>query len=288
MTTYLRLLPEQLPEIAEWIANLNKQNTHHIGFCGTDASALLNDFQEDFIQDELTTLVGQFEQDQLVGLIGFDCDDETAEVWGPFHLNHSVSDSVALWQFARNEFSELQTFLFFLHAENTAQQQVMSEIHADFRGKHLYYVRPRDGFDSSRDSLTYVFQDADQEALLKMHSTEFPDTYYDTQTLINRSTSPDHLLLMAKLDGASVGYAYVEKAPDEHSAHLEYLAIAPAFRGQGLGYRWLSAVLAEVFTDERVQHVTLTVSTDNEAANPLYEKVGFQKENELWFYKLGQ
>lgn len=287
MTTYRRLLPEELPQAAEWVANLNIQTPHHIGFCGSTASDILQDFQDDFITGEQTTLVAHYEQDQLVGLIGLDIDDDSAEVWGPFQLHHSVSDSLALFEFTRNEFPEIQTFLFFLHADNQAQQQAVTEIGAEFRGKHLYYVLPRERVSPLSDSLIHAFQEMDKEALERMHASAFPDTYYDTQTLIERSASPDHLLLMAKLDGASIGYAYVEKAPDEQSAHLEYIAIDPAYRGKGLGKRWLQSVLSETVRDDRIQQVTLTVNIDNEAANPLYEKVGFQKDKELWFYKLG-
>lgn len=287
MTTYRRLLPEELPEAAEWVANVNKQTPHHIGFCGTAASDILQDFQEDFITGEQTALVAHYEQDQLVGLIGLDMDDDLAEVWGPFHLHHSVSESLALFEFTRNEFSEVQTYLFFLHADNAAQQQAVTEIGAEFKGKHLYYVLPRESVYAPSANLIQVFQETDKEALEGMHASAFPDTYYDTQTLIERSASPDHLLLMAKLNGASIGYAYIEKAPDEQSAHLEYIALDAAYRGKGLGKRWLQSVLSETFADDRIQQVTLTVSIDNEAANPLYEKVGFQKDKELWFYKLG-
>jgi ribosomal protein S18 acetylase RimI-like enzyme len=73
---------------------------------------------------------------------------------------------------------------------------------------------------------------------------------------------------------------------DENTAHLEYIAIAPEFRGLGLGTALLKEVLTDIFSYDEVQQITLTVNNTNDQANYVYFKAGFQKKDLLWSFIL--
>ncbi len=81
--------------------------------------------------------------------------------------------------------------------------------------------------------------------------------------------------------GEIVGLAMVSLRPEllslEPSAHLEALAVAPGFEGQGLGHRLIEA--AEV--DARAngaETMTLHVFAVNTRARRLYERAGYDGE----------
>lgn len=284
MTTYIRLAASQLEMAAEWLANINSQTTSHSGYCGTSKEEILKSLHEDFVEGELTSLVAGLEGEAIVGLIGFDSEDGFAEVWGPFSLSSNPKETLALWNFATNEFPQLQTFSFFIHKDNRTQQEFMDTLQATFRGKHLYY-RLHQPTKTASHKLTFkTYSNQDVQEFVELHDTEFPDTYYDAKTILERSLQQGHPLYFAYFEKSFVGYSYFEEGTD--SIHLEYFALNSGYRGQGLGEELLRVTLDQVTSAGKFASVTLTVDLLNNAANPLYEKVGYQVENELWHYRL--
>lgn len=68
--------------ISNFIAQYNSNPKNHIGYCGLNkdeiASCLGND------QNLLLSFTLVYHDDVLVGLLGYDYYDNTAELWGPF------------------------------------------------------------------------------------------------------------------------------------------------------------------------------------------------------------
>lgn len=286
MMQFKQLKPHELNEAAQFIARLNKVKSHHIGYCGTEYDNILADLMSDFMTDDSTSICALYEKEEIIGLIGLDIDDSTAEIWGPFHTHQDFSLQMELWQFMTSQFPEVSTFLFFIVAENMMQQQFLERLNATKTGEHSYFFleRNQEIDTSSESSRPYVSEDfAEFEAI---HSSAFPKTYYDAETVVKRSGQANNELIVFKTDDHMQGYGYFEKNPEEGSAHLEYIGIAEQFRGQGLGKRLLKDLLAIIFSDDQIHQVTLTVNLDNQEANPLYEAVGFHKRDELWSYRL--
>ena len=83
-----------------------------------------------------------------------------------------------------------------------------------------------------------------------------------------------HYLVALQGEDVVVGYAGLCDYPDE--AFVQTLAVAPHAQGRGLGRRLLEALLAEA--QRRGQHaVSLEVRADNERAQRLYARHGFQR-----------
>ena len=75
-------------------------------------------------------------------------------------------------------------------------------------------------------------------------------------------------------DGTVVGYAGLCDYPDE--AFVQTLAVAPAAQGKGLGARLLTALLEEA-ARRRQRVVSLEVRADNDPAQRLYARHGFER-----------
>ena len=83
-----------------------------------------------------------------------------------------------------------------------------------------------------------------------------------------------HYLVALQGEDVVVGYAGLCDYPDE--AFVQTLAVAPHAQGRGLGRRLLEALLVEA--QRRGQHaVSLEVRADNEPAQRLYARHGFQR-----------
>jgi [ribosomal protein S18]-alanine N-acetyltransferase len=80
--------------------------------------------------------------------------------------------------------------------------------------------------------------------------------------------------VVAEDEGALVGYAGL--AVVGHQADVQTIAVAPTAQGQGLGRLLLDALLDEVRRRDATE-VLLEVRDDNEAAQALYRRAGFER-----------
>ena len=76
----------------------------------------------------------------------------------------------------------------------------------------------------------------------------------------------------------TVGHAQVVLDWRHGVARLSRIAIAPSFRGAGLGRPFLRAVLGRILVISEFERVELNVYTFNEAAIRLYRSLGFVEE----------
>jgi ribosomal protein S18 acetylase RimI-like enzyme len=97
----------------------------------------------------------------------------------------------------------------------------------------------------------------------------------------------EQTFLVLEESGTIVGYACgtVDKAIG--LGHLDIVAVDPAHQGQGYGRRLLEAI-ADWFRSEGAGYMTFESLTDNEGANALYRKEGFEvvASHYNWFKKI--
>jgi RimJ/RimL family protein N-acetyltransferase len=87
--------------------------------------------------------------------------------------------------------------------------------------------------------------------------------------------------VVAELDGAAVGHAFLEPLGDLAAiSHVFQLTIVvhPGHLGRGIGTTLLKDLLAWAQQDSRVKKVELRVRATNERAIALYRKFGFLEE----------
>jgi len=98
-------------------------------------------------------------------------------------------------------------------------------------------------------------------------------------TFVTSNIEKGHPGFVCEFDGKIIGWADITPNPRqnmEHSGGLGMGVLKP-FRGQGLGKRLLSAVLADAWKFGLVR-IELEVFTDNIPAIALYQSMGFEME----------
>lgn len=286
MTTFEQLTVDQLEEAAAFIAALNSNKKFHIGYCGTNKEDLLNDLREDFIVDNQVNVFVSRHADEITGLIGFDIYDGTGEVWGLFSRAQQIDNQLQLWHFATSKLNQVKEFLFFINEENRFQLHFMETIDAKKSSDELYLKRMKETFQPLEVMLSEPYSEQDFAQFEAIHSHAFPNTYYSAKTIVERLHNHAHQLIVLKENHALQGYAYFETDDAQHTTHLEFIAIATAYRGLGLGKQLLNEALTLIFANEVITHVTLTVNNTNTHANSLYYQTGFQKQDALLSYIL--
>jgi ribosomal protein S18 acetylase RimI-like enzyme len=280
LLTMLRLTKNEIYEAASFIAKLNKLPLHYIGYCGTDADDLRKTMEEDFVDGEYINFVVAVEHQEIIALIGFEIDDGNAEVWGPFCKPDYQFIQPDLWHFAQTTFAAIERYLFFIGQENEVQQTFVEALGATRNGSHTYFEITKQLL---KPTISLAFEEAFVDAFYKTHTKVFPKTYYDADTILARFAEKEGTLLFYVEHYQLLGYSYFEPN-GENECHLEYMAVDETKRGHGYGEKLLIATLYEIF--KQAERVTLTVFTENVAANQLYEKTGFTVHKAIRSYTL--
>jgi [ribosomal protein S18]-alanine N-acetyltransferase len=122
-------------------------------------------------------------------------------------------------------------------------------------------------------------QPVDLPAVLAIDRACFDPQWHKDEAIIGPSLIDSPFFVIAELDGAPVGYAFVTTHFGGRLVHLVRIAVLPNYRGAGLGAR----LLAEVVGYARglgADSLTLNTQTHNAAAQRLYERFGFRRTGE--------
>ncbi|CAH8246548.1 GNAT family N-acetyltransferase [Paenibacillus melissococcoides] len=118
-----RVFPDKRT-LASFMAGLNRDPNHHVGYCGQDPDEIEHTLEHEFSALDASFAV-QVERGELVGALGFDIDDggRSAEIWGPFlscTQNEWQQRAMQLWNRMRNELAahRVDTFYGFYNEMN--------------------------------------------------------------------------------------------------------------------------------------------------------------------------
>lgn len=113
----------------------------------------------------------------------------------------------------------------------------------------------------------------DVDAVHAIEAATFPRPWSRQDFVKEMTTNACARYLVAERDGQVIGYAGTWIVLDE--AHVTNVAVAKAWRGQGVG-RMLTAALMQYASNLGVVYVTLEVRRSNETAKRLYQSLGFE------------
>lgn len=268
--------PDGHRAVADFIARLNVDPTHQIGYLGDNPDEIVESLtEESSVLDN--SVVGR-RDGELVGFLGFDADLDLDRAWiyGPL-----VSDS--RWdETATRLWDELETLVSFPVTElemffNVANENAerFAQRHAFEHYKDVHVLRfggsplpePPDGVEDIPDELHHQ--------LVALHDSIFPKTYWSGKQIIERLNGTRRCLVVAD-KGKLLGYAYVEVDPRFGEGNIEFLGVAEASRGRGVGTKLISFAVAWMFSFENMKETWLVVDDDNVAARHLYKGLGWQ------------
>lgn len=280
MITYAKLAPGQaaLDELARFIAALNRDEQHHIGYLGTDPREIAAALQEAGLPPHEAFVVAR-EGDAIVGAFGFEADTELGRAWlyGPF-ARHPDWAAVAdrLW-------AEVQALIPVAAHERELFCDIENVNCCAFAARHGFPPRSEDAIlQFDRRSLAELpvasapeLSPADHAAFEQLHDRLFPGTYYAGRQIIGRLDQ--HRKVFVAIEGTALqGYIHVEVQPEFGEGNIEFIGVAEGARGRGIGRRLLAAALGWMFAFESIESIFLAVNATNTAALGLYRGAGFQ------------
>ncbi|ALQ66315.1 GNAT family N-acetyltransferase [Bacillus thuringiensis] len=277
----------KVEEIASFIATVNKDAIHHVGYCGDEKGELLHTILHDFSDIGWEgSFVVTYEDNKIIGVLGFDVDEvkKCAEIWGPF-IKAENWEEVALhmWKELIEKVPfHIEELYGFYHVENNNCARLMKNLHAKEQGRHsiliLNNIVEQRIICNVEEALPQVF-----EQFIDLHNHVFPNTYYEGNEIIGRLSDTNKLFVSMKNEKLE-GYVYVEVNPEFQEANIEFIATAENSRRKGVGERLLQKAIQYIFSFQGMKEIELCLNTNNDRAMKLYKKVGFEEKSCLQHY----
>ena len=275
---------EDIGEVSNLISQLNNSEESHIGFCGKDKKEIAKYMLEDITDVKYNdSFVGAYENNQLVGVLGFEADleDRSAEIWGPFINANKWPIVFDMWEKTIELLpDEIDSLEMFPNSKNIRVCELATNLSFKKYSDETILNFDRN---NSHELKGAFLEELTPEYYLDMkllHDKTFPGAYYNGQQIINRINDHGKVFVITDKDDFC-GYIYVEAEPEFGEASIEFFAVETSARGKGTGRQLLMGALKWVFTFENIDSIRLCVNSTNNSAINLYKKVGFQHLHDL-------
>jgi ribosomal protein S18 acetylase RimI-like enzyme len=258
---------DDLAAIAGFIGARNGDDAHHIGYLGEDADDVAGTLGD--LNEGAVFALAREDDGELVGVLGVDWDVAVGRAWlyGPYGRCCDEMYAALSPRIPPGVAREL-----YCAAGNA--------LVVDFAGRH--------GFGRNSRSVVYELSRERAEALppavataltpeladqfCALYEEIFPGASHKSHIVAGRTRSP----LTVVEDGRLLGFVTLRLTPEYGNGELEYIGVAEAARGRGLGRRLLTAAVQEAFRDPRMRSLCLNTSMANAVGQRLYESVGFR------------
>ncbi|UTE72292.1 GNAT family N-acetyltransferase [Rossellomorea marisflavi] len=276
-----------LEAISTFITLANQKAEHHVGYCGDVQEEILHTLTHEFSDlpaGESFAVIHK--AGTIIGVLGADVDlgDGTAELWGPFvEEGQPVELALELWEDLTMRLGDkVHTYHGFYNEQNTLARNFMNKVGACKGSQHLIMHSTKQSgvrIDSSIDELS----PERHPSFIKLHDEAFPETYMSGLEILKR-LDYEHKVFAVESEAGIKGYAYVSGKPTYNEGTIEFIAVNPAERQQGIGTALTKTALAFLQDELGIQTVSMTVDAGHEQAIRLYGRAGFEVVHRMEHY----
>jgi ribosomal protein S18 acetylase RimI-like enzyme len=270
---------EDFENIAKLIVDQNRNpKTHCIqSDTGSDYQSVQNEIVR---LDSGVRFVSAFQNDQFVGTLGCELDEELGRGWvrGPFVVKGTGdwehTASVLLLGLQGVLPSAIHMLDSFLNIENKQGNDFyLAHGFNELRLVHVYVAASKEEIKTPNTCV--LLQPHQAQNFIALHETVFPQTYATGQRILDK-LGEDHKVFVYLHDGEILGYVYAALDADTGDGSIEFIGVHENARGQGIGRQLLQTALQWLFEEKEVPQVMLVVNDNLANARSLYESVGFR------------
>lgn len=281
---------DRLDELIQFVARLNSDGAHHIGFFGEGEADIRASLAECLIPPAEGFRLG-YQEDRLVGVFGVDADPEVSRAWlfGPL-VNHDDWHDIADQLYTEVQPlipTDIATYDLFCDVQNTHMEGFAVRHGFVLSSENAVLTLARENYrPSPRGSTAAIlaYQEEYFEQLENLHNLLFPKTYFTARQMVER-VDDNRQLFVALEDGRLLGYHFCKNEPETESGYIDFIGTDASARGRGIGADLLAAGIDWMFSAPTTKEINLTVNAENVAARKLYETFGFVIERIMRGYR---
>jgi ribosomal protein S18 acetylase RimI-like enzyme len=280
---------DRFDELVQFVARLNGQATHHIGFFGEGEADVRASLAECLIPpSEGFTMA--YENHELLGVFGVDADPEVDRAWlfGPLIDQpdwHDIADQLYAKVLRRIPVG-IRDYDLFCDVQNVRMEAFAVRHGFPLHSENAVLTLPRDNYRpaAKRASQIVGYEEGFFAQFENLHKTVFPKAYFTARQIVEKRDK-DHRLFLAVEDSRLLGYLLCKLEPDSESGYVDFIGTDPSRRGRGIGADLLACGIDWMLSAPATKRVNLTVNADNVAARTLYEKFDFRVDRIMRGYR---
>ena len=283
------LCQDRFDELVQFVARLNSEGEHHIGFFGEGQADIRASLAECLIPPSEGFRLA-YENDQLVGVFGVDADSEINRAWlfGPI-IDHEDWHTVADQLYARVLPLipvTIRDYDIFCDIQNTRMESFSTRHGFPLHSENAVLTLRRENYNRAAEGKLQIthYQEEFFTSFEKMHKELFPNGYFTGRQIVEK-IDENHKLFLALEDGQLLGYHFCKIEPASESGYVDFIGTDASARGRGIGADLLAAGVDWMLSAPTTNKINLTVNADNVAARHLYEKFGFVTDRIMRGYR---
>jgi ribosomal protein S18 acetylase RimI-like enzyme len=282
MLDYSRTSREDLAAVVEFIAPLNAQAEHRIGYVGDTPEEIARDLLK-YGAIDVAFMARQ--NGQLVGFMAIDVDEELGRSYliGPWVdaaewdeiANHLVHECLA--NVPDNATEQIEMFFGIAnHNVSRLGSTLGFETYKDVRTLRFH----RSDLDNVAPGTAIPVATRHHESVMELHDRTFPNTHLPGRRMLEELGDNKACFVRSESDEV-LGYIYLEVDNTTGSASLEFLGTAERARRRGIAADLVQTGLHWLFGFESVSETWLVVDEDNAGARRLYDRLGWTEVHRL-------
>jgi ribosomal protein S18 acetylase RimI-like enzyme len=280
---------ERFEELIQFVARLNSNGTHHIGFFGEGEADIRASLDECLIPPAEGLRLA-FDSNQLVGVFGVDADPEINRAWlfGPLveHEDwHTVADQLYAEVLPLISV-DIRDYDLFCDVQNVNLQAFAVRHGFPLHSENAVLTLAREQYKPSAKRQTRItpYQKRFFKQFEKLHLALFPKAYFTARQIVEK-IDERHQLFLAVERNHLFGYHFCKIEPESESGYVDFIGIETSARGHGIGADLLAAGVDWMLSAPTTQKINLTVNADNTPARHLYETFGFVTDRVMRGYR---
>lgn len=270
---------DRFDELVRFVARLNSDGVHHIGFFGESEADIRASLAESLIPPAEGFRMA-YESDQLVGIFGVDADPEINRAWlfGPLVERtdwHMIAEQLYASVLPLIPVN-IRDYDLFCDVQNVHIDEFALKHGFPLSSENAVLTLTRENYrpTAKRNTQVTAYQEQLFEQFEKLHKMLFPNAYFTARQMVEK-TDKDHQLFFALEGNNLLGYHFCKIEPESESGYIDFIGTDPSARGHGIGADLLASGVDWMLSASTTQKIDLTVNAANVAARSLYEKFGF-------------
>jgi ribosomal protein S18 acetylase RimI-like enzyme len=270
---------DRFEELVSFVARLNSDGTHHIGFFDEGEAEVRASLAECLIPTAEGFRLA-YEGDQLVGVFGVaptrltapGCLISLSMDW------HTIADRLCAEVLALIPV-DIGDYDLFCDVQNIHMEAFAARHGFPSRSENAVMTMARQAYRPSakRQTQVIVYQDDFFEPFDKLHKVLFPNAYFTARQMIEK-LDENHRLFLGIEEGQLLAYHFCKIEPESESGYVDFIGTDSAARGRGIGADLLASGLDWMLSASSITKKVSLTRADNVPARSLYEKFGFVTE----------
>jgi GNAT superfamily N-acetyltransferase len=280
---------DRFDELVQFVAGLNSEGEHHIGFFGEGEADVRAALAECLIPPaEGFTMA--YASDRLVGVFGVDADPEINRAWlfGPLvdHQDwHDIADQLYAKVLPRIPVN-IRDYDLFADVQNTRMEGFAVRHGFPTHSENAVLTLTRENYKSPGKGRSQVirYQQRFFKRFEALHQALFPNAYFTARQIADKLDKTHRLFLVVE-ERQLLGYHFCKIETESESGYVDFIGTHPSARGRGIGADLLAAGVDWMLTASTTLKINLTVNADNVPARRLYKRFGFVTDRIMRGYR---